>query len=120
MSERAMSDFLAAAVKDAALSGRIREAVAGNERIVAVQTIADLAASAGYEVGPADVEGFRLRALAEIEGELSDASLDAVAGGTVVSTEPVPGPFTPANGGMSAIGALGGFSGSIDDWLKGW
>src|SRR5690606_30082899 len=60
MSEHAMSDFLAAAVKDAALSGRIREAVAGNERIVAVQTIADLAASAGYEVGPADVEAFRL------------------------------------------------------------
>lgn len=114
MSEQAMTDFLALAVKDAALSGRLREAVAGNDRILAVEAIADLAASAGYEVGPSDVEAFRRKALAQIEGELPEASLESVAGGIVVSTEPVPGPFTPAHG------IPGGIDGGIGDWLKSW
>jgi len=98
-----MRDFLATTIKETALSGRLREAVEGNDRAAAVEAIADLAASAGYEVGPADVEAFRRQALAEIEGDLSETSLGSVtagAGGEMIL-------------GVAALGAIAGAAGLV-------
>jgi len=129
MPNTAMTEFLTAAQQDQALAGRLREAVASNDPAAAVEAIADLAASAGFEVGPSDVEAFRRNALAEIEGELSDSSLDSVSGGTVVYAEPIDDPFVPTIGGgsitPSTIGIIGlvpggGNIGNINDWLKNW
>jgi len=91
---KATIDFFAAARKDPALAGRLHEAIAANDRAAAAEAIADLAALAGFEIGPADVEAFCRGALAEIEGARFAASTVSVAR-----------PFMAAIGGFEGVGS---------------
>ena len=74
MSKHALEQFLTKLQQDAGLRGELKEQLGAPEDGIPMEQVAAFAAGKGYEFS-AD----------EVEGELSDAELDAVAGGENIS-----------------------------------
>lgn len=85
MSEQAMLSFVEAAANDAEIAAGMVAAVGDKEGLAASEAVAAYATSKGYDVSAADADKVRVKLADALDddGNLSDESLEDVAGGAV-------------------------------------